>query len=129
MRIESKKYSGLEHVPACSTWPPPWLIPSTPTPAPPPVATVLKLPEPPPDVSSWDLTPDQYERWAERVCIMHYDAKLPWPVAERLALADVLGQADPPAKQREAGPAPEGAQEAAAVVQGRLFAAERGPYA
>lgn len=22
---ESNRYSGLEHVPTCSTWPPPWL--------------------------------------------------------------------------------------------------------
>jgi hypothetical protein len=25
MKEESNKYSGLEHVPPCSTWPPPWL--------------------------------------------------------------------------------------------------------
>jgi hypothetical protein len=27
--MESIRYSGLEHVPACSTWPPPWLSVST----------------------------------------------------------------------------------------------------
>jgi hypothetical protein len=46
------------------------------------------------DVSPWDFPPDAYERWEERVCIMHFDGKLPWPEAEALALVDVLGQID-----------------------------------
>ena len=25
MRMESNRYNGVEHVPTCSTWPPPWL--------------------------------------------------------------------------------------------------------
>src|SRR5262245_50172970 len=28
MNQESNKYSGLEHVPPCSNWPPPWLVES-----------------------------------------------------------------------------------------------------
>jgi hypothetical protein len=36
------------------------------------------------------LTPDQYELWQERACIMHFDGKLSWQKAQALALADVL---------------------------------------
>ncbi len=28
--MESNKYSGVEHVPTCSTWPPPWLTAARP---------------------------------------------------------------------------------------------------
>jgi hypothetical protein len=63
---------------------------------------------------------------------MHYDGRLPWNQAEALALADILGQADPRADKRETGPAPEPAkaeaQKATAAVQPKLFAAEKGPY-
>ena len=141
MKRESNSRNGLEHVPACSTWPPPWLTSSTPPlvpTAPPRVAAEPKLPEPPPDVSPWDLSPDLYERWEERVCIMHYDGRLPWKQAEALALADVLRQADPPAgkgnadAEGSAGPASEiaKAEEATAVVQATLFAVDghAGPY-
>ena len=48
---------------------------------------------PPADVSSWDLPLELYERWEERVCILHFDGKVPWKQAESLALADVLHQA------------------------------------
>lgn len=105
--------------------------PPTPAPSiPPRVAAELKLSEPPTDVSPWDLPPKLYERWEERVCIMHFDGKIPWQSAEALALADVLGQADPRAGKREAGPAPETAkaEQPAPVVQASLFAAEKGPY-
>lgn len=43
-------------------------------------------------LSHWDVTPDQWEAWAERVCIMHYDGRLPWEQAEALALVEVFGQ-------------------------------------
>jgi hypothetical protein len=39
-----------------------------------------------------NLPPELYEQWQERVCIMHYDGRLPWAEAERLALKDVLGR-------------------------------------
>jgi hypothetical protein len=87
------------------------------------VAVNPKLPEPPPDLSPWDLSPDQYELWEERVCIMHFDEKLPWKEAETLALADVLGQTAP---QNETD---KPAGNAAGLTQGRLFAVEQGgPY-
>jgi hypothetical protein len=40
-------------------------------------------------MSPWDLAPELFERWEERVCIMHFDGKLPWREAEILALLDV----------------------------------------
>ena len=107
MREENKRRNASEHVPTCSTWPPP-LLNSAPAPAPatpPRVSAVPVLSKP--TVSSWELPPDLYERWAERVCIMHYDGRLPWEQAETLALADVLGDADPPAVALDAGPAAE----------------------
>jgi hypothetical protein len=61
---------------------------------------------------------------------MRFDAHLPWPEAEALALADVLRQADPVAEKTivERAPAPP-ARVPAHEVQGRLFAfADRGPY-
>jgi hypothetical protein len=81
--------------------------------------------EPAPDVSPWDLAPDLYERWEERVCIMHFDGQLPWREAEVLALADVLRQSGP-----VAGPeARLGTTEDPAAAEGRLFPAiEGGPY-
>jgi hypothetical protein len=51
------------------------------------------------EVSPWDLPADLYECWEERVTIMHFDGGLPWPLAERLALAEVLrhaGSTKPP---------------------------------
>jgi hypothetical protein len=51
-----------------------------------------KLPDPSPDASPWDLSPELFERWEERSCIMHFDGKLSWPEAETLALADILRQ-------------------------------------
>ncbi len=65
-----------------------------------------------PPLSPWDLPPDLYERWEERVCIMHYEGGLPWPEAEREGLANVLRSAD--ANTPTAAPK-------AAAVQGRLF--------
>lgn len=99
MVTESKRYSELVHEPPCTTWPPPWLTPSTLPPSTPParVAGEPTPPEPPADVSPWDLPPDLYERWEERTCIMHYDNKMPWREAEALALADVLSS-NPDAK-------------------------------
>ena len=99
-------------------------------PAPPPrVSAVPERLEPPPEVSPWDLPPDLYERWEERVCIMHYDGRLPWKQAEALALADVLGQAGPAGKC-QAGPTLEAAkvEQPAPVIQTTLFASEKGPY-
>jgi hypothetical protein len=132
MKTESKRRNGAEHVPACSTWPPPWLISSTLAALTPRIAQP-KLPVPTPAASPWELPPDLYERWEERVCIMHYDGKLPWREAEALALADVLRQADAMARlNRKAGPRvePGDAAEPAAAVQAELFATEAnaGPY-
>jgi hypothetical protein len=56
VKIENKKCNVLERVPACATWPPPWLAPLTPRPAPSP-SPALAEPEPhdsPGDVSRWD---------------------------------------------------------------------------
>ena len=53
---------------------------------------VETLPEPPPDLSPWDLDQEWYECWEERVCIMRYDGKMPVERAEALALADILRQ-------------------------------------
>ena len=136
MKTENKGCNGLEHVPTCSTWPPPWLAALTlPTlaPATPPrlAAEAERLEPPSPDVSPWDLPPDVYERWEERVCIMHFDGRLPWKQAEVLALADVLGNADPPDGERTAGRGPEAAkdQQLAPMVQSKLFQVyENGPY-
>jgi hypothetical protein len=91
------------------------------------------LPGPPADVSAWDLPADLYTAWEERVCIMHFDGRLPWREAEALALADVLLWAGPVAGNAEAkpdsAPAPAKVRQTAAEVQGSLFpAAERGPY-
>ena len=47
-------------------------------------------PEAPAAVSSWDLSAEWWDFWAERVAICHYDGGLSWPEAEALALADVL---------------------------------------
>jgi hypothetical protein len=113
----------LVHEPSCTKWPPAWLSPAlTVRPAAKPA-----LPEPAADVSPWDLPPDLYERWEERVCIMHFDGRLPWRDAEALALADVLRHAGPAAAnaKRDAGPK---AGTAKAVVHAVLFASEAGPY-
>jgi hypothetical protein len=109
MTRENNKRNGLEHVPACSTWPPAWLristlttVPGTATPSTPAIPAIPK-PEPP-AASPWDLTPDLYERWEERVCIMHYDGGLPWPEAEAEALADVQRTAGLDAATEPAAP-------------------------
>jgi hypothetical protein len=80
--------------------------------------------EPPRDFSPWDLPPDLYERWEERVCIMHFDGGLPWPQAEAEALADVLRLAGPDAGRGDS----KREKAEAAMVQGSLFAVEPGPY-
>src|SRR5262245_12955440 len=119
MTAESKRRNALEHVPACSSWPPPWLTSSTPA----RIAAGPDMPEPPPDASPWDLSAELYAGWEERVCIMHFDGRLPWREAEALALADVLGQVP----DNAAAPAPVG--QPAPEVQGSLFpAVEWGPY-
>ncbi|HEV3258703.1 MAG TPA: hypothetical protein VG013_17660 [Gemmataceae bacterium] len=59
------------------------------------VPATVNLPNPPPDASAWDLDPDQYAAWEERVCIMHFDGRLPWREAEALALADILSRSAP----------------------------------
>lgn len=132
MREESNKRNGLVPEPRGTTWPPPWLTSPLASPAlamPARVAALPKLPEPPADVSPWDLTPELYEKWEERVCIMHYDGRLPWREAEALALADVLRQAEPSASKvnddaaANVGPMP------APTVQATLFTIEKGPYA
>jgi hypothetical protein len=85
----------------------------------------VRLPEPPPDASPWDLPPDLYERWEERVCIMHFDGRLPWRKAEALALADVLRHAGPSTDKA----APESAEAGRpAPAAAGLFVAESGPY-
>ena len=121
---ESNRCNGLEHVPACSTWPPPWLR-----------QAVQLAPKPPPAVSPSDLTPGLRERWEERVAIMEYDGGLSLKEAEAAALADVLRQAEAPADKGNAvgnaGPKQEDAkaEEAAAAVQATLFAeGGAGPY-
>lgn len=135
MRAGNKRCNGLVPEPRGTTWPPPWLSASVlPTPAPSTprlVAAELKLLEPPVAVSPWDLTPELYEKWEERVCIIHYDGRLPWREAEALALADILRHADPPADTVGAGPSPaiDAASNLARMVQATLFAAEKGPYA
>lgn len=43
-----------------------------------------------------DLPPDLFETWEERAAIREFDGMIPREQAEALALADVLGQADPP---------------------------------
>jgi hypothetical protein len=55
---------------------------------------------------------------------MHYDAGIPWQEAERLALADVLGHADPIAGDAKAESAK--AEQAAPRYKQTL---EKGPYA
>ena len=73
---------------------------------------------------------DLYELWEERVCIMHYDGRLPWKQAEVLALAEVLRQAEPPAGKRDdaEGTGIAKAERPAAAVQSTLFPVEEGPY-
>jgi hypothetical protein len=41
-------------------------------------------------VSLLDLPPELFEAWQERVCIMHYDGRLPLQQAAAAALADVF---------------------------------------
>ena len=149
-RESSNKCNGWCGEPRGTIWPPPWLLNANScekTGLPPPVDEVSPSPTgkesdaeppaaeptaPPPDVSSWDLPPELYERWEERVCIMHYDGMIPWHTAEALALTDVLGRAHPQLGKHETGPTPETAKaeahEAAAVVQAKLFPTEKGPY-
>ncbi len=123
----SKRYNGLEHVPTCSTWPPPWLAPS-----PPRVATAPTLAEPLAVVSPSDLPPDLYEFWEERAAIRQFDGGFPRWKAEALALADVLGLSDPPADDAEGNTRSAletaTAKEGAATMQARWFAEDRGPY-
>jgi hypothetical protein len=138
MRTENKRCNGLVLEPPCTTWPPPWLLSPAATPTPstlPRVAAEPKVSDQPPDVSPWDLPPDLYERWEERVCIMHFDGWIPWKQAEALALADVLRQADSPvgtvsARAESARPKPTIGipEEPAAAVQRNLFAVANGPY-
>jgi hypothetical protein len=78
-------------------------------------------------VSLLDLPPDRFEEWQERVCIMHFDGGLPWPDAERLALADVLRQTEPVnAPEYMTEPTPEiiDAEQMAAATCSNLFPAE-----
>jgi hypothetical protein len=128
VRRENNNYNGVEHVPTCSTWPPPWLTEGVQQAKKPAAAlTQLRVAAEPMQSDSSDL----YERWEERVCIMHFDGRIPWRTAEALALADVLRQADPPAGDKaNAGPTPEthNAKESANRVQAKLFASETGPY-
>jgi hypothetical protein len=97
-----------------------------PAPATPPrVDAEPDAPKPPPVVSPSDLPPDLYELWQERAGIRQFDGGLPREQAEALALTDVLGQADPPARNGNAD-----AVEGVAVVQSALFAVDAfaGPY-
>src|SRR5262245_34354088 len=88
MRTANYKRNSTVHGPTCTTWPPPWLnatalpAPAPAPPTPPQASENLaepnmcdavhpEFPKPPDDVSPWDLTPDLYELWEERVCIMH----------------------------------------------------------
>lgn len=125
MKRESNRCNGLEHVPPCSTWPPPWLAEVVqPAPLPPPcVAAALKLPA----VSPSELPPDLYERWEERAGIRQFDGGFSLKEAEALALEDVLRHAE-----GSAGLATKiaKAEEAAAVVQATLFGGNghAGPY-
>jgi hypothetical protein len=140
MVTESKKYGALEHVPACSTWPPPWLAATKPAPlstpgcSTRPVVAESALLALPPDVWPGDLPPDLYEFWQERAAIRQFDGGLPWWKAEALALADVLGRAQALTSnsERDGGPALEipAPEEATRSVQTGLFVAENaGPYA
>ena len=77
------------------------------------------------DAEQWaGLTQGLFEKWEERACVMHYDAGIPWQEAERLALADVLGHADPIAGDAKAESAK--AEQAAPRYKQTL---EKGPYA
>lgn len=97
--------------------------PAEPTP---PAPSAPTQPDPPADVSPWDLPADLFERWEDRVCIMHFDGKIPWKQAEALALADILRIDE---AERKAGPAPETPPAKEMPVQPTLFAAdEEGPY-
>jgi hypothetical protein len=121
MNRESNGRNGLEHVPACSTWPPTWLTEG--------VQPACKLPQPKLaelalDFSPWELAPDVYERWEERVCIMHFDSGLAWPEAEQLALGDVLCTAGQNAGRGDHNTA----NGKATTIQVSLFAADHGPY-
>ena len=52
---ENNRCKGLEHVPACSTWPPPWVISPPAQPAlvtPPPVVVEEERHGPPPEPSA-----------------------------------------------------------------------------
>jgi hypothetical protein len=122
MRPEEEKHNGVEHVPTCSTWPPPWLMEADPRPA--RVPAKPKLPDALGDISPWDLSAELYELWEERVCIMHCDGGLPWREAEVLALADVLR---PSHLKDETGRT---AGNAVDLPDGMLFAVdeETGPY-
>jgi hypothetical protein len=130
--MKNSKCNGLEHVPACSKWPPRWLVASTLPAA--EIAPVHEAPASKPSVaSSWDLPPDLYEQWEERVCIMHFDGKLSWEDAESSALADVLGGTVPrdrmsTAAESNTGPKRAADQPEVPLVQPVLFGAERGPY-
>ena len=91
MKVDSKSHNGLAPVPPVPNgpnWPPSWLVT-------PPYATT-----PPGDlpISAWDLNAEQFERWEERVCIMHFDGGMPWPTAEAHALAEVNGGTKEPSK-------------------------------
>jgi hypothetical protein len=43
-----------------------------------------------PVLLAWTLTADEYEAWEERAAIMNVDGRVPSPLAEALALADVF---------------------------------------
>ena len=85
MDSSSKRCNGMEHVPACSVWPPRWLAEAD---------GAVEMPTPAPSTGTAltpsTLPPDLREAWEERAAIMQYDGGLPFEEAERLALADVL---------------------------------------
>lgn len=142
MKSQSNRCNGLVHEPPCTSWPPLWLAewvhppPSTPSrtsakpilPEPPP--------EPPPDSSPWELSPELYERWEERVCIMHYDGRVPWREAEQMALAEILHESEPLTDNVSSGTASNAVQiqeidkvkKPARASQSSLFATANDPY-
>ena len=93
----------------------------TPAPSTPPRASTEANP---PAVSASDLPPDLYEHWQERAAIRQFDAGFPVKEAEALALADVLGHADPRADNGNAI-----AEATAPAFRATLFAVDgHGPY-
>ena len=90
MRTENERCNGVEHVPACSTWPPPWLTASA---LPRPVAAAPRLAEPLSNPDTLDLSALTTELSADLLAELHREVDslmdIAWENAwvERLRLA------------------------------------------